>query len=124
MRPSLPFRDTQSHLRDIIESIDHIGLFLKGMDFEDYRVDLKTQSAVERQLQIITEAAIRRGEDAETLCPGPDWKGIRGMGNFLRHEYQRIEDKIVWDTVKHDLPPLKAAVLRVLTPPQTNPSWR
>ncbi|MGD0887780.1 MAG: HepT-like ribonuclease domain-containing protein [Acidobacteriaceae bacterium] len=120
----MPFRDTQSHLRDIDESIDLIDTFLLGMDFEAYRMDLKSQSAVERQLQIITEAAIRLGEEAETLCPGPDWKGIRGMGNFLRHEYQRIEDKIVWDTVMHDLPPLKAAVLRALTPPQTNPSWR
>ncbi len=120
----MPFRDAQSHLRDIHESIDHIGEFLDGMDFEAYRVDIKTQSAVERQLQIITEAAIRLGEEAETLCPGLDWKGIRGMGNFLRHEYQRIDDKIVWNTVKHELPTLNTAVLSALTPPRTNPSWR
>ena len=118
----MPFRDTQSHLRDIHESIDLIDSFLKGMDFEAYRVDLKTQSAVERQLQIITEAAIRLGEEAETLCPGLDWKGIRGMGNFLRHEYQRIDDRIVWDTIKDDLPPLAVAVFHALTPAQSKPS--
>ncbi len=114
----MPFRDTQSHLRDIHESIDHIDEFLKGMDLEAYCMDLKTQSAVERQLQIITEAAIRLGEDAESLCPGLNWKGIRGMGNFLRHEYHQIDDRIVWDTVKDDLPPLAAAVIHALTPVQ------
>jgi uncharacterized protein with HEPN domain len=104
------------HLRDILESINNIDAFLKGMDFTAYQADLKTRSAVERQLQIITEAAIRLGDEAETLCPGPDWKGYRGMGNFLRHEYHKVDDKIVWDTVKDELPPLKSAVLRALTP--------
>jgi uncharacterized protein with HEPN domain len=87
------------------------------MDFDVYRGDLKTKSAVERQMQIITEAAVRLGEDGDRLCPGVDWKGFRGMGNILRHGYHRIDDKIVWDTVKDELPPVKAAVLRALNPP-------
>jgi uncharacterized protein with HEPN domain len=113
----LPFRDAQMHQRDILESIENIDAFLKDMDFAAYQSDLKTRSAVERQMQIITEAAIRLGDDADTLCPGPDWKGFRGMGNFLRHEYHKVDDKIVWDTVKDELPPLKSAVLLSLTPP-------
>jgi uncharacterized protein with HEPN domain len=68
-------------------------------------------------MQIITEVAIRLGDEADTLCPGPDWKGFRGMGNFLRHQYHKIDDKIVWDTVKDELPPLKAAIVLALTPP-------
>jgi len=44
----LPFRDVDTHLRDIREN----------MGFDAYRADLKTKSAVERQLQILTEAAI------------------------------------------------------------------
>jgi len=86
------------------------------MDFDVYRIDLKTKSAVERQLQIITEAAVRLGEDGERQCPGVDWRGFRGMGNILRHGYHRIDDRIVWDTVKDELPPVKAAVLRALNP--------
>ena len=110
----MPFRDNQRHLRDILKSIDHIEEFLGDMTFENYRKDIKTQSAVERQMQIITEAAVRLGEDAEVLCPGFDWKGYRGMGNILRHEYHRVDDKIVWDTAKIELPPLKSAVLLAL----------
>ena len=117
----MPFRDAEQHLRDILESINNIDTFLGDMDFDAYRGDLKAKSAVERQLQIITEAAVRLGEDGDRLCPGVDWKVFRGMGNVLRHGYHRIDDRIVWDTVKHELPPAKTAVLRALNPFPASP---
>ena len=117
----MPFRDAERHLRDILESINNIDTFLGDMDFDVYRGDLKTKSAVERQMQIITEGAVRLGADGDRLCPGIDWEGFRGMGNILRHGYHRIDDKIVWDTVKVELPPMKAAVLRALNPPPASP---
>ena len=110
----MPFRDAPTHLRDILESIDHITGFIGGMSFELYGQDLKTQSAVERQMQILTEAAVRLGHDAEKCCPGLNWSGIRGMGNVLRHEYHRVSSKVVWDTIKDELPQLRAAILRAL----------
>ncbi len=110
----MPFRDNATHLRDILDAIDHIELFLDGVTFESYQTDLKTRSAVERQLQILTEAAIRLGKDAETIAPGPDWEGFRGMGNLLRHAYHRIDDKIVWNTVKDELPPMREIILKTL----------
>jgi len=106
--------NARTHFEDIRQSIDHIGEFIAGIDFEGYREDRKTRSAVERELQIITEAAIRLGEEAETLCPGPDWKGFRGMGNILRHVYHRVDDEIVWNTVKEELSPMRTAVLNAL----------
>lgn len=108
----MPFRNAATHLRDIIESIDHIEEFLGGIDFSAYRADLKTRSAIERQMQIITEAAKRLGDDAEALCPGPDWKGFRRMGDILRHCYQRIDDEIVWNTIKDELPPMREAIMK------------
>ena len=101
-------------LRHIVNAIDHIGDFLGDMDFDAYEADLKTKSAVERQLQIVTEAAFRLGADAETLCPGVEWPEARGFGNRLRHEYDRIEDRKVWDTVHDNLPSLKLAVSAAL----------
>lgn len=107
-------RDDDTHLRDILESIQLIDAFVEGIDFESYESDLKTKSAVERQMQIITEAAYRLGDRAETVCPGPNWKGYMGMGNLLRHAYHRISDRTVWDTVKLDLPQLREAISKVL----------
>ena len=72
---------------------------------------------MERKLQIISEAAIRLGSVAETICPGLPWRDIRGIGNWLRHQYERIELPVVWKTVQADWPPRKAAALRALNPP-------
>ena len=66
------------------------------MNFEDFQQDPKTVAAVERKLQIISEAAIRLGEEAERLCPGPQWRNIRGLGNWLRHQYDRIDLERIW----------------------------
>jgi uncharacterized protein with HEPN domain len=117
----LPFREVRGHLLDIRESIDNIEDFLKQLDFESYRADLKTRSAVERQMQIISEAAVRLKDDGEKLCPEIDWKGLCGMGNVLRHGYHKVEDRIVWDTVKLDLPLLRVCVDRALSRESTQP---
>jgi uncharacterized protein with HEPN domain len=111
----LPFRDARTHFRDILDSIERIDSFVLGMDFFAYQKDIKTRSAVERQIQILTEAARRLGGDAESLCPGPDWLAMRHMGNFLRHAYHDVDDKIVWDTIKDELPPLYVAVTKAIT---------
>jgi uncharacterized protein with HEPN domain len=116
----LPFREVHAHLVDIREGIDNIDSFVKEMDFDAYHADLKTRSAVERQLQIISEAAVRLKDEGERLCPRIDWKGLCGMGNVLRHGYHKVEDRIVWDAVKFDLPLPKACVDRVLNTPATD----
>jgi uncharacterized protein with HEPN domain len=92
------------------------------MDFEAFRSDAKTVAAVERKLLVISEAAVRLGEQAPALCPEIPWHKVRGAGNWLRHQYERVDLETVWGTVKHDLPPLKAAVLRALTPAPADPT--
>ena len=101
-------------LGHIAQAIQAIESFTAGMDFEDFRADPKTVAAVERMLLTISEAAKRMGPGVESLCPGQPWHKIRGMGNWLRHQYDRIDLQSMWDTVTDDLPPLKAAVLLAL----------
>ncbi|PYR96039.1 MAG: hypothetical protein DMG15_06620 [Acidobacteria bacterium] len=88
------------------------------MDFAAFRSEPKTIAAVERKLQVISEAAVRLGTQADVLCPGLPWHNIRGIGNWLRHQYDRVDIETLWNTVTDDLPPLKVAVDRALnTPP-------
>jgi uncharacterized protein with HEPN domain len=94
-----------------------IDQFVGGMDLEMFREDSKTIAAVERKLLLISEAAVRLGDEAERLCPGLPWRNIRGLGNWLRHRYDRVDVETVWNTVIDDLPPLRAGVLGALTPP-------
>lgn len=112
----MPFREPALPLCDIFEAIVSIEQFTSGMDFDRFRSDPKTVSAVERKLLLISEAAMRLGDDAEKLCPDQPWRSIRGIGNWLRHRYDRVDVKTVWNTIEDDLPGLKAAVQRALNP--------
>jgi uncharacterized protein with HEPN domain len=38
------------------------------------------------------------------------WTDIAGIGNILRHEYQRVDGLIIWNAVKDHLPALKKAL--------------
>ena len=112
----MPFREPTLSLRDILNGIDMIVQFVGGMDLEAFREDPKTVAAVERKLLLISEAAMRLGEDAERLCPGLPWHNIRGLGNWLRNRYDRVDVETVWNTVVDDLPPLRSGVLSALKP--------
>ena len=106
----MPFEDSRSHLADILEAIRSIERFVEGMSEDAYSEDERTQAAVERKLLVISEAAFRLKDVAQALCPGVPWRDIRGIGNWLRHGYDRIDAETIWNTVHVDLPPLKAAV--------------
>lgn len=114
MRPCLPFREPSLFLHDIANAIAEIRQFTINMDAAIFRADPKTIAAVERKLQVISEAAVRLGDQAEILCPGLPWREIRGIGNWLRHQYDQVEVDSIWRTVTADLPPLESAVLRAL----------
>jgi len=118
----LPFREPSLPLQDILDSIKMIEAFTSGMDLEAFRKDPKTIAAVERKLLLISEAAVRLGDQGPALCPGLPWQDIRGMGNWLRHQYDHVDIETVWNTVTNDLPPFKAAVERALAPPAPNPN--
>lgn len=109
----MPFRDISLSFCDIADAIDLIDEFTSGLDSNSFREDPGTIAAVERKLLVISEAAIRLGSEAEVRCPGSPWGEIRG-GNWLRHQYDAVESPVMWKTVRDDLPPLKAAVLRTL----------
>ena len=117
-------RNPQPLLRDIFDAIRMIEQFLAGMDFEAFQSNPMAVAAIERKLVVIAEAGVRLRQDAPALCPDQPWRNIRGMGNWLRHEYDRVDLSLVWQTVTDDLPSLKASIQRTLdtaAPPGASP---
>jgi uncharacterized protein with HEPN domain len=80
--------------------------------------DLKARSAIERQLLIISEAAIRLDKldpaAAPRLAPSVDWSGVRGIGNFIRHKYDDLDTSILVDVIGNRLTELRQACLHAL----------
>jgi uncharacterized protein with HEPN domain len=101
---------TALRVQDIIDNIDRIEIYLDSVQLEKFTADRMRVDAVERCLQRITEAAIKIGEDAMLeVAPAIPLHVLRGLGNILRHQYDGIDDQLIFDTVHNDLPRLKSA---------------
>jgi uncharacterized protein with HEPN domain len=70
--------------------------------------DRKTVYAVTRALEIISEAARRLPNDYKANHPAVDWPAVAAAGNVYRHEYEVIDDGLVWHTIRHGLANLRA----------------
>jgi uncharacterized protein with HEPN domain len=77
----------------------------------DYERSWLLRSAVERGIEVISEASRHPGRDLKLQHKDVRWQDIAGIGNILRHDYQRVDASIIWRAVKDDLPPLKEALL-------------
>ena len=99
---------------DIINSIILIEQFLGAINlFEEYTVDIKTKSAIERQLGIVGEA-VKRIKDIDPQELIQFHSDIIGFRNILIHNYDGVDDTIVWAIIKDDLTALKEEVAKKL----------
>jgi uncharacterized protein with HEPN domain len=106
--------------RDVLDAISLIEAWVEASGGADQAIchDIKTRSAIERQLLVISEAAIRLDRLDPTagrrLAPGVDWAGIRGIGNFIRHKYDDLDASILVDVVRNRLIGLRDACVRAV----------
>ena len=100
------------HIRDEIEGVATI---IRGLSFVEYEGSYMHRRAVERAVQIISEAAKALPPDFLAKYPTAPWTSIIGIGNILRHEYQRLDDKQLWEIATVHLPRLQPIVAQMLT---------
>jgi uncharacterized protein with HEPN domain len=101
-------------LRRILDAIAEIEGSAAGRTFDDYLADAMLRRAVERFLEIISEASRHIPPEAKARHPGIPWRGVADFGNVLRHGYEQVIDARVWEVVTRDLAPLKAAAEAML----------
>jgi uncharacterized protein with HEPN domain len=101
-------------LHDILKAIAGAREAVGGADFATYRTRRPMRRAVEREIEIISEASRRIPKKLKTAEPGIPWREIAGIGNVLRHDYEIVADPVVWNVLQIHLPPLEAAVRRLL----------
>lgn len=105
----------QTWLLDINQSIDEIFEFLGDKrSFSEYKRDLKTKKAVERNLEIIGEAVSRILKEDSTFQI-KNAKNIIGTRNRIIHSYDNISDEIIWTIIVRELPNLKSEIGKLLT---------
>jgi len=107
-------KDPKQRLQDILDNIDLITIFTQGLTFENYCEDTKTVYAVTRALEIISEASRRLPDDLKQRHDQINWRAIAAAGNIYRHEYENVDNRLIWTTLREELPPLRNVVVTEL----------
>ena len=110
----LRFRDWRFRVRDILAGIHAILAYTDGMTFEEFQVDQRTKDAVVRNLMTMGESVRWIPDVVLSAHPEVPWRTMRGVRNVVVHEYFGIDDAILWQTVRGDLPPLAPLLEDVL----------
>ena len=104
----------KKYLFDIQSAITSIEQFVGKMNFSEYEADLKTKSAVERQLGIIGEA-VNKYQKIQVNLELAYAREIINFRNRIIHAYDNIDDAIVWVIINKHLPILKQEVSRLIS---------
>jgi uncharacterized protein with HEPN domain len=90
VRPALADR-----IDHIVTAIDNIRHIVAGFTRESFADDLTVRLAVERSLEIISEASRFIPAELKAKEPGINWRGLADLGNWLRHAYHRTDSDLL-----------------------------
>ncbi|HUT47543.1 MAG TPA: DUF86 domain-containing protein [Sedimentisphaerales bacterium] len=116
-----PDSEDMARLWDMLDAAQAAMQFTNRIQFEDFLADRMVRNAVERNLEIIGEAARCVSQTFRDSLPEIPWRAMIALRNVLTHEYGEIRNERIWLICKEQL----AVLIRqledagVIDPPQT-----
>jgi uncharacterized protein with HEPN domain len=107
-------REVGDYIQDVIDAMEKGMKFIEDMEFEEFVKDDKTVFAVIRALEVIGEAIKNIPEEIRGKYPEIPWRDMGGMRDKLIHSYFGVNLKMIWKTIKEEIPPLKPLFERML----------
>ena len=99
-----PERDFLLYFEDILDSIDKIKRYTKGIDLKSFESNDMIVDAVIRNLEIIGEASNKVPKIIRDKYPSIPWSEMYRMRNRAIHEYFGVDYEIIWSIIKEHLP--------------------
>ena len=110
----MPKRDDVVLLRDILDAISQIELYLADVVYPTFCAMPLLQDGVMHRLEIIGEASRNLSDTFLDQHSDIPWQDIIGMRNRIAHAYFAVDLWAVWDTAQLDIPALREQIERVL----------
>ena len=110
----MPSSRPRQRFCDIVENIDAICEYTQGMSVDDYGANRLVRDAVERCFMRISEAATKLGTEAEALAPNQPWRQIRDLGNQIKHGYDGVDDKLIFNLIGERTDSLRADAIAAI----------
>ena len=107
-------KDDVVYLRHMLDAIEKIETYISGVTRETFENNNLVIDAVCRELEIIGEASARLSASFKEDSNIFPWSKIVGMRNQLIHGYGEVDNIVVWDTCRNDLPSLKQAIAKII----------
>ena len=107
-------KDDTTYLHHILDSIQRIEDYIRGVSVEQFLKSGVLQDAVVRRLGIIGEASGNFSDEFRKQHSGVPWSQIIGLRNRVNHAYFDVDLDIVWDIARNDLPDLKRQMEKIL----------
>ena len=101
-------------LRHILDAILYIEKFSAGRAKNDIYKDDMYRFSVERQLEIIGEAANNLSPSLISNYNDVPWPQIISFRNFIVHEYFGLDLDLVWNVIIIHIPPFKLQIEKIL----------
>ena len=108
-------RSEEHYLEDLIDACERIVQYTVEMTFFDFTEDSRTIDAVLRNIIVIGEVVNRLPMAFIEENPGIPWHSMRGLRNFVVHEYRHIDISKLWETVQRDIPSILPELKRICT---------
>ena len=106
-------RSIRLRLNDIIRAIDGAEETIAGIRFETFQEVYHMSRTVERCIEIVSEATRHIPDNLKSRYPEIPWHQIAGIGNVLRHDYDLVDDRIIWEVATVYFPRLRAVVIEL-----------
>jgi uncharacterized protein with HEPN domain len=101
-----PDNDDRASLWDMLTAAKAVMAFVQSRTLDDYVTDLMLRSAVERQVEIIGEAARRVSKVFREAHAEIPWRPIQAQRHVLAHEYGEIKHDRLWRVATIHIPDL------------------
>jgi uncharacterized protein with HEPN domain len=98
------------YLLDMRQVAADIALHLGTATREEFLRNKTMTRAVEREFEILGEAARHVDEETRARLPEVAFRSAVAMRNRLSHDYTNVNLDVLWSTAKHDVPVLQAAL--------------
>ena len=100
-------RDYKLFIQDVIDSINKIQEYLKGITEEQFKENIQLQDAVIRRLEIIGEASKNIPRSVKQANKNIPWKDISDYRDFITHSYFEASLRRVWEVVTKEIVKIK-----------------
>jgi len=106
-----------AYLWDIVAAGRDIEGFLRGKKYSDFQSTKLLRLGIEREIEIIGEAARRVSAEFQAEHPEIPWAQIVGQRNVIAHEYGDLKVERLWSVATEYVPKLVTLLEPLIPPP-------